>query len=80
MWRHLDKVADKTLAKYPTTLVDDLKLIHRDDEEDILGMNKRNCVLYRKSEKELLYFLKSCAKRVESLIITTPQHALYEIE
>lgn len=42
------------MARYPTTLQEDIDLLAKDDTENTLGFNKRNCILFRKGEKEVL--------------------------
>ena len=43
-------------------------------------MNKRNCVIFRRSEKVILHFFKDCAKKVSELMSISPENALKEIE
>ena len=80
MWRHIDKVCDEALKRYPTTLEEDIELLRRDQENaGALSYNKRNCILYRKSEKEVLYFFKDCASKVEKLAKMTEKEARAEV-
>jgi len=67
-WKYIDGRADAALAKYPNTLEEDNNILERDSTENFLGFNKRNCVIYRKGEKELLYYLKDCAEKVSILV------------
>ena len=67
-WRYIDKVCDEALAKYPTTLEQDVEIIEKDAEERKLSVNKRNCVLYRMTEKYVLHYLKDCANIVEQIV------------
>ena len=48
--------------------------------EDTLTVNQRNCILYRKSEKFVLAFLKDCANRVCQLSSITAPDAKLEIK
>ena len=59
-WQYIAKLCDLTLERYPTTLEEDIELLESDDISSFLGHNKRNCVLLRKGEKEILHFLKQC--------------------
>ena len=72
-WKHLQKVVDAALAEYPTTLKEDKEIIERDAKEDNLGLNKKNCVLYRMSEKKVLHFLKDCITEVEEMLRMTAE-------
>ena len=51
------------MAKYPTTIEEDVKILEQDDGNGELGPVKRNCVIYRKQEKVILLFLKYCAEK-----------------
>jgi len=61
-------VAEEALEKYPTTAEQDLEILKRDNEIDNLTMNERNCIVFRKMEKDVLKFLKGCAAIVLQLI------------
>jgi hypothetical protein len=53
----LGKLKEKSLASlagYPNTLEEDNDLLAKDDEKQFLTFNQRNCVLFRKGEKEIL--------------------------
>ena len=65
MWKFINKMADEALAKYPTTLDQDVEILQKEDKEPFLGFNKRNCVVIRSQEKEILLFLKWCAEKVD---------------
>ena len=43
-----------SLASYPNTLEEDNELLAKDAEKQHLTFNQRNCVLFRKGEKEIL--------------------------
>lgn len=43
----LKSYCEEALAKYPTTLQDDLDLLSKDDTDKFLSFNERNCVLFR---------------------------------
>ena len=71
------------LEEYPESLIEDDEILRKDvdaDEEEKLGVNKRNCILYRKCEKTVLLFLMECANRVEKLVDLTPEEAKEEVE
>ena len=54
MWMQIHIVANELMARYPNTLKDDLDILKKDDAKPTLGTNKRNCILFRKGEKEVL--------------------------
>ena len=73
-WRHINEVVDEALSRYDTTMEEDDLQLAADDkrlEGELLSVNNRNCILYRKSEKAILHFLKECAKRVDKIITMT---------
>ena len=78
-WRYINKAADQALAKYSTLLEEDLEILEKDaneeDEDAKLTKNQKNCVLFRKSEKVILHFLKDCAKRVSQFVIMPTRKA-----
>jgi hypothetical protein len=67
-WRFIIRVVDRALRKFPTSLMEDEKILRKDKSERKLSKNVRHCIMYRKSEKVILHFLKDCAKRVEHLL------------
>ena len=82
-WKHIEELVDETLARYKTTLEEDLDILERDEEakeECKLGAIKRNCIIYRKNEKLILYFLKVCANKFHRLVKMKRSDALVEIE
>ena len=70
-WKHIKKLAEEALKRYPTTLDEDLEILARDSNERTLSNNIRNCIIYRKSEKAILHFLKECAAKAENLMKIT---------
>lgn len=44
------------LQSYPNDLEQDDKLLAQDDKQQFLSFNQRNCVLFRKGEKEILHW------------------------
>ena len=55
-------------------------MLAKDDKEGTLSRNKRNCILYRKSEKTVLLWLKETARRVEDMAkFTSGKEARWEI-
>ena len=60
-WRHITEVADAALSRYDGTMEDDDLHLAADDKRlggELLSVNNKNCILYRKSEKAILHFLK----------------------
>jgi histone-lysine N-methyltransferase SETD3 len=58
---NLKKVAEETLAFYPESLEHDRKLLA--SGELVMFSNKRNCVVQRHGEKEVLVWLVECADK-----------------
>ena len=62
-WDFIIKTCDQLLAKYPTSYEDDQNILMKNEEaieaekDDVLSVNKTNCILYRMSEKEVVVFL-----------------------
>ena len=76
MWAYVSGVVDQALAKFSTTIEEDAAILERDNENNTLGFNKRNCVLYRKGEKAVLHFFKECASSFKLLLtLPTPEKA-----
>ena len=50
-------------------------MLEKDDKEHHLGFNKRNIVLFRKMEKEILHYLVFCAEKVFELAQMSQQDA-----
>ena len=48
--------------------MEDEKILKKDKLERKLGKNVCHCIMYRKSEKVILHFLKDCARRVEHFL------------
>lgn len=47
-WRHISKVADEALAKYPTTLEEDQAILSAEaGAGGKLNENKQNCIMFR---------------------------------
>jgi len=54
-------------------------LLENDDEDEIMSTNYRNCILIRKSEKEVLEVFKECEIKAGKVFNMTPEKALKEI-
>jgi protein-histidine N-methyltransferase len=52
-WRLIDQAATATLKGYSTSILEDIQLL----KDQNLTTNQRNCIIYRKSEKEILQYL-----------------------
>jgi len=79
-WNHIDKVCDQYLAAYDTTIEEDTKILTEDDANgNQLGFNKRNCVLYRKSEKGVLLWMKDVVVKVRAFAKMTSKDVKKEV-
>ena len=47
-------MSETYLAAYPNSIEEDAEILARDDKEQYLTFNQRNCVYFRKGEKEIL--------------------------
>ena len=57
-----------------------MTLLDQDDfEEQFLGFNKRNCILYTKGEKTILHFFKKCAAKALAFLRMTKEEAEQEL-
>ena len=54
-------------------------MLENDDEDEIMSTNYRNCILIRKSEKEVLEVFKECEIKAGKVFNMTPEKALKEI-
>ena len=54
-------------------------MLENDDEDEIMSKNYRNCILIRKSEKEVLEVFKECEIKAGKVLNMTPENALKEI-
>ena len=78
-WELVKSLCDEALKKYETSLEDDLALLEKDDKEQCLTSNERNCVLYRKGEKKILHYLLDTADKVNHVFSMTQKEARKEI-
>lgn len=65
-WKLILETAEKAYSEYPDTLEKDIEFLKRAK----LSINQKNCIMFRKSEKEILVFLIDCSK----LMITLFDH------
>ena len=79
-WQLIGKVASDQLALYPTTYEEDVELLNAEQEHETLGRNKRNCVLYRLSEKIILHYLQDCSDTAEAMLAQDVETARAAIE
>lgn len=63
-WAYIREIAERYLGWYPNTLEEDIELLSNDKA---LSFNQKNCILYRKGEKEILKFLINCSIKVNEL-------------
>ena len=52
----IKKLCTDALKLYQTTLQEDMEILAKDDQDQTLSFNLRNCVLFREGEKEILHF------------------------
>jgi len=74
MWNYIVNLADELLSRYPTSLEEDNEILDKDQIEQHLSTNERNCIIHRKGEKVVLNFLKECADRLEEFSEMTMKH------
>ena len=60
-WEFIHDLMEKYIDRYPTSIQEDIDQVINDKT---LTMNKRNCILFRKSEKVILHFMKESAAKV----------------
>ena len=79
-WTKIFQIASDALAKYPTTLAEDLKLLADEDAlapaDKTLTYNTRNCVLLRVGEKKILNYLLDTAQNLSELSQMTRKQAI----
>jgi len=66
-WILLKLIAQKNLGNYPNTLEEDNELMEKDAKEHNLTFNQRNCIIYRRGEKQELTYLIYCADKAAEL-------------
>lgn len=52
--QELGRLCLSSLARYPTTLQQDLEVLEKDSDENHLATNERNCIRIRAGEKQIL--------------------------
>ena len=68
-------MCEDALERYSTSMSQDTEILEKDKEargQGKMTINKRNCVLFRRSEKAIFHFLKSCADQVFRMVQMTP--------
>jgi histone-lysine N-methyltransferase SETD3 len=68
VWQKVAKITDLALKKYPTTLIEDMKLLASDDHTPCLSSNARNCIMFRMGEKQILNSLSLASERFLHLL------------
>jgi hypothetical protein len=61
-------MSETYLATYPNTVEEDTKILARDDKEHYLTFNQRNCVYFRKGEKDILIWFMQFATYTLALL------------
>jgi hypothetical protein len=61
-------VAECALKLYPTSLDQDNDLLNDDQTNNNLTHNIRNCIRFRKKEKEILQFLLELGQKVKKIM------------
>lgn len=69
-WQLIKEVALMSAKGYPQTLEEDEEIIAKDNEQQYLTLNQRNCVLFRMGEKEIYRFLAECAECMQAVMST----------
>jgi hypothetical protein len=68
-WELIDWLCRRAENNYPTSLEDDINLLNQDaNEGSKMGLNEKNCLQYRISEKVVLRHIRNCKRRVEKLV------------
>ena len=67
-WQLIKDVAMEAANQYPQTLEEDAELIAQDDQQRMLTLNERNCVLFRMGEKAILRFLVTCSDMMQTIL------------
>jgi hypothetical protein len=70
-WGLIKEMAELSMTKYPNGLEEDIELL----KNDKLTFNEKNCIQYRKGEKEILHYLIDCAGKVNQLSKMTSKEA-----
>lgn len=63
-WTHFKNILEEQLKEYPTTLLQDRKIL---EEPNSLSVNVTNCILLRKGEKEILHYFLKIAQRMSRI-------------
>ena len=79
-WAFIEKCADDQMSKYRDTIEDDDFILDEDDKAHKLSYNIRNCIMYRRSEKIILKFLKDYSIKLRSLLEMRKSDALKSLE
>ena len=64
-WQYIKAIALQNLKNYPNSLEEDNEILEQDDLDHKLGFNKRNCVIFRMTEKKPLHYFIWCADKVD---------------
>ena len=67
-WAFIAKNIDLAVAKYDGTMEDDDFILDEDDKKHRLSYNIRNCIMYRRSEKLVLKFIKDYSIKIRELL------------
>lgn len=63
-WNLIRTKAEADLTKYPTSLAEDEELLGNEEQLNKMSQNQRNCVQFRRNEKEILRFLINSATEI----------------
>jgi hypothetical protein len=80
VWNYIDKLCNEILERYETTIEEDDKILAEDDANgNKLGLNKRNCVLFRKGEKAILVYMIDMAAKVRKFMTMSSKDVKKEV-
>lgn len=66
-WNLIKVLVQQLLNRFPNTIEEDIQIIQKDDAEHNLTFNEKNCVLFRKREKQMLHYFIFCADKANEL-------------
>jgi len=74
-WQLIAALADSALAKFPTSLDEDLSLL----KDPSLSYNQQNCIKLRSQDKQILHSLIDAASLVVEMADLTQKQAINKV-